>query len=163
MAVGQSQGYHFGVGATPILEPILVVGLGPVHWGTIWILTHGHIQPRNAVPSRPTWSLASPLRSVEGVSNKRPLKTGFLLAFPLAKQNGPILRKPHVSVTPKFQVQRTKLPKTNWNQVPAEKQEATCKKQETQIPNPTDWNPVPRRHPRTSPGKHQTPPGFAGA
>ena len=28
MAVGQNQWYHFGVGAPPILEPILVVGLG---------------------------------------------------------------------------------------------------------------------------------------
>ena len=33
MAVGQNQWYHFGVGAPPILGPILVVGLGPVHWG----------------------------------------------------------------------------------------------------------------------------------
>ena len=38
MAVGQNQWYHFGVGAPPIFEPILVVGLG-----TIWILTHGHM------------------------------------------------------------------------------------------------------------------------
>ena len=33
MAVGQNQWYHFGVGAPHFLEPILVVGLGPVHWG----------------------------------------------------------------------------------------------------------------------------------
>ena len=32
----------FGVGA-PILEPILVVGLVDVHWGTIWSLTHARI------------------------------------------------------------------------------------------------------------------------
>ena len=41
MAMVQSQWYHFGMGAPPILEPILVVGLGPVHWGLrIWVLTH---------------------------------------------------------------------------------------------------------------------------
>ena len=28
MAVGQHQWYHFGLGAPPILEPVLVVGLG---------------------------------------------------------------------------------------------------------------------------------------
>ena len=28
VAVGQNQWYHLGVGAPPILEPILVVGLG---------------------------------------------------------------------------------------------------------------------------------------
>ena len=28
LAVGQNQWYHFGVGAPPILEPMLVVGLG---------------------------------------------------------------------------------------------------------------------------------------
>ena len=33
LAVGQSQWYHFRVGAPPILEPILVVGLVDVHWG----------------------------------------------------------------------------------------------------------------------------------
>ena len=41
MAVGQNQWYHFGVGAPPILEPILV-GIGMFTGGTIWILTHGH-------------------------------------------------------------------------------------------------------------------------
>ena len=33
MAVGQNQWYHFGVGATPILEPILV-GIGMFSGGT---------------------------------------------------------------------------------------------------------------------------------
>ena len=28
VAVGQNQWYHFGIGAPPVLEPILVVGLG---------------------------------------------------------------------------------------------------------------------------------------
>ena len=42
MAVGQNQWYHFGVGAPPILEPILV-GIGMFTGGTIWILTHGQI------------------------------------------------------------------------------------------------------------------------
>ena len=41
MAVGQKQWYHLGVGAPPILEPILV-GIGMFTGGTIWILTHGH-------------------------------------------------------------------------------------------------------------------------
>ena len=40
MAVGQHQRYHFGIGATPILEPILVVGLG---CSLVWGLTHGQI------------------------------------------------------------------------------------------------------------------------
>ena len=35
-------GHHFGVGAPPILESILV-GIGMFTGGTIWILTHGHI------------------------------------------------------------------------------------------------------------------------
>ena len=39
VAVGQNQRYHFGVGAPPILEPILV-GIGMFTGGTIWILTH---------------------------------------------------------------------------------------------------------------------------
>ena len=34
--------YHFGVGAPPILEPILV-GIAILTGGTIWFLTHGHI------------------------------------------------------------------------------------------------------------------------
>ena len=42
MAVVQNQWYHFGVGAPPILEPILV-GVGMFTGGTIWLLTHGHI------------------------------------------------------------------------------------------------------------------------
>ena len=41
MAVGQNEWYHFGVGAPPILELILV-GDWDVHWG-YGILTHGHI------------------------------------------------------------------------------------------------------------------------
>ena len=36
----QYQWYHFGVGETPILEPILV-GIGMFTGGTIWILPHG--------------------------------------------------------------------------------------------------------------------------
>ena len=44
MAMGQSHWYHFGVGAPPILEPILVVGLNRMFTGgTVWILTHGQI------------------------------------------------------------------------------------------------------------------------
>ena len=39
MAVGPNRWYHFGVGAPPILEPI--VGIGMFTGGTIWILTHG--------------------------------------------------------------------------------------------------------------------------
>ena len=38
--MGQNQCYHFGAGAPPILEPILV-GIGMFTGGTIWILTHG--------------------------------------------------------------------------------------------------------------------------
>ena len=38
VAVGQHQWYHFGVGAPPILEPILV-GIGMFTGGTIWVLT----------------------------------------------------------------------------------------------------------------------------
>ena len=33
---------HFGLGAPPSFEPILVVGLVDVHWG-YGILTHGHM------------------------------------------------------------------------------------------------------------------------
>ena len=54
MAVGQNQGYHFGVGAPPISEPILVVGWD-VHWGVTGIVTHGDIYsvPRtSALPCR---------------------------------------------------------------------------------------------------------------
>ena len=40
MAVGQNQWYHLGVGAPPILEPILV-GIGMFTGGTIWILPFG--------------------------------------------------------------------------------------------------------------------------
>ena len=42
MAVGQNQWYHLGVGAPPILEPILL-GIGMFTGGMIWTLTHGHI------------------------------------------------------------------------------------------------------------------------
>ena len=42
LAVGQDQWYRFGVGAPPILEPI-VVGIWMFTGGTIWILTHGHL------------------------------------------------------------------------------------------------------------------------
>ena len=38
----QHQWHHFGVGAPPILEPILV-GIGMFTGGTIWILTHSRI------------------------------------------------------------------------------------------------------------------------
>ena len=37
MAVGQNKWYHFGVGAPPILEPVLV-GIGMFTGSTIWIL-----------------------------------------------------------------------------------------------------------------------------
>ena len=41
--MGQNQWYHFGVGAPPIVEPILV-GIGMFTEGTeFWVLTHGHI------------------------------------------------------------------------------------------------------------------------
>ena len=33
MAVGQNQFYHFGVGAPPIVDPILVGIESDVHWG----------------------------------------------------------------------------------------------------------------------------------
>ena len=36
-------GSHFGVGAPPDLEPILV-GIGMFSGGTIWVLTHGFSQ-----------------------------------------------------------------------------------------------------------------------
>ena len=39
----QHQWYHFGVGAPPILEPMLV-GIGMFTGGTIWVLSHSHIQ-----------------------------------------------------------------------------------------------------------------------
>ena len=42
MAVGLNQWYHFGAGASPILEPILVE-IGMFTGGTSWILTHGHM------------------------------------------------------------------------------------------------------------------------
>ena len=45
LAVDQNQWYHFGVGAPPILEPILV-GIGMFTGGTIWTLTHGHLRQR---------------------------------------------------------------------------------------------------------------------
>ena len=45
LAVGQNQWYHSKVGAPPILEPILV-GIGMFR-GTIWILTHGHLNTAN--------------------------------------------------------------------------------------------------------------------
>ena len=43
MAVGQNQWYHFGVGAAPVLEPILVVGLGcqPLGAKRAFVLPHG--------------------------------------------------------------------------------------------------------------------------
>ena len=40
--MGQNQWYYFGVGAPPIVEPILV-GIEMFTGGTIWILTHGHL------------------------------------------------------------------------------------------------------------------------
>ena len=43
MAVGQNQWYYFGVGAPPILV-YFSGGLGCSLGGTIWILTHGHIE-----------------------------------------------------------------------------------------------------------------------
>ena len=57
MAAGQNQWYHFGVGAAPILVEILV-GIGMFTGGTIWILSHGHIdQP---LRGRISPSLAGP-------------------------------------------------------------------------------------------------------
>ena len=38
LAVGQIQWYHFGIGAPPMSEPILV-GIGMFTGGTIWVLT----------------------------------------------------------------------------------------------------------------------------
>ena len=38
----QNQRYHVGIGAPPILEPILV-GMGMFTGGTIWVLTHGQM------------------------------------------------------------------------------------------------------------------------
>ena len=43
MPVGQIQWYHFGVGAPPILEPILVGIESDVHWGLTGLLTHGQM------------------------------------------------------------------------------------------------------------------------
>ena len=45
LAVGQNQWSHFGAGAPPILDPI-VVGIGMFTGGTMWILTHGHLADR---------------------------------------------------------------------------------------------------------------------
>ena len=44
MAVGQNQWYHFAAGAPPIL--VYFSGDWDVHWGTIWVLTHGHVVGR---------------------------------------------------------------------------------------------------------------------
>ena len=61
VAVGQNQWYHFGVGAPPILEPILV-GIGMFTGGTIRIFTHGHVgsfpmlSPRLGPWRRWTWT-----------------------------------------------------------------------------------------------------------
>ena len=69
--MGQNQWYHFGGGAPPILEPILV-GMG--NWGTIWILTHGHIAStgptRRSLPFFPSLSLQARERS--GLPARRP-------------------------------------------------------------------------------------------
>ena len=47
MAGGQNQWYHFGVGAPPILGPILV-GIGMFTGGMIRILSHGHMGLRTS-------------------------------------------------------------------------------------------------------------------
>ena len=51
MAVVQNQWYHFGIGAPPILEPTLVVGLNRMftEGQPIWLLTHGHIAKMGCV------------------------------------------------------------------------------------------------------------------
>ena len=74
-------GSHFGVGefTTQILEPIVVVGLNRMFTGgTIWILTHGHIEtnvedtPHHpfdiSVPGSPLAlpSVSGPLRPLSG-------------------------------------------------------------------------------------------------
>ena len=59
MAVGQNQWYRFGVGAPPILEPILV-GIGMFTDG---ILTHGHVPSDSrklAELKRPVGALPDP-------------------------------------------------------------------------------------------------------
>ena len=61
---------HFGIGAPPILDPILVVGLNQMFTGgTIWVLTHGMAQApcwdvdfrRSPDATSPSWR--SPARS----------------------------------------------------------------------------------------------------
>ena len=53
-------GSHFGVGAPPILEPILA-GIGMFTGGTIWILTHGQVSqgPPKLSYFKSIWRLAS--------------------------------------------------------------------------------------------------------
>ena len=47
LAVGQNQWYHFGVGAGA--PPILVlVEIGMFTGGTIWVLTHGHLDSQGS-------------------------------------------------------------------------------------------------------------------
>ena len=43
VAMGQNPWYQFGAGAPPILELILV-GIGMFTGGTIWLLSHSHLQ-----------------------------------------------------------------------------------------------------------------------
>ena len=88
----KTNGYHVAVGAPPILEPILVVGLGPVHWGCglafdpwkyilVW-------QTRGCWPGG-TSSLA--LRQVTGESagHKETASLGVALKFPVHQPNKP--------------------------------------------------------------------------
>ena len=54
-AVDQNQWYNFGVGAPPILGPILV-GIAMCTGGTIWILTHGHVSSCRAMRAGRAWA-----------------------------------------------------------------------------------------------------------
>ena len=61
----KTMGYHFGVGAPPILEPILV-GIGMFTRATIWLLTHGQLgrnQGRGI-----TRGLTQPTSVMQGIS-----------------------------------------------------------------------------------------------
>ena len=76
IAMVQHHWYHFGMGAPPILEPILV-GIGMFTGDTIWVLTHGYIAIDATTLGVPrSGTLARRSRSVRG--SGRPAAPNFM-------------------------------------------------------------------------------------
>ena len=97
MAVGQNQWYHFGIGAPPILEPILV----KIGMFTGGIPTHGHVAflANHALAHGEGKGVVAHGRRLTGLQPKK--KSGLFsaqrLPIDLGPSNKQVLRPPNTS------------------------------------------------------------------